>query len=81
MLGTALAMHRVAVLGQQGLTAAEAAANFLPQTVTGIAATLISGALSDRIPQKYGVTIAVTTLARASRTSPPGCSVRWVAVR
>lgn len=39
--------------------------NFLPQTVTGVAATLITGALLDRIPPKYGVTIAATTLTRA----------------
>ncbi|KTR40798.1 MFS-type transporter [Curtobacterium oceanosedimentum] len=65
MLSTALAFHQVAVLGEQGLTPGEAAANFLPQTVTGIAATLITGALSDRIPPKYGVTIAMTTLTGA----------------
>jgi len=65
MLSTALAFHQVAVLGEQGLTPAEAATNFLPQTFTGIAATLITGALSDRIPPKYGVTIAMTTLTGA----------------
>lgn len=65
MLSTALAFHQVAVLGEQGLTPGEAAANFLPQTVTGIAATLLTGALSDRIPPKFGVTIAMTTLTGA----------------
>lgn len=79
MLSTALAFHQVAVLGEQGLTAAEAAANFLPQTVTGIAATLITGALSDRVPPKFGVTIAMTTLTGALLLLPvvhPG----WPAV-
>lgn len=79
MLSTALAFHQVAVLGEQGLTAAGAAANFLPQTVTGIAATLITGALSDRIAPKYGVTIAMTTLAGALLLLPvvhPG----WTAI-
>ncbi|MCM3521689.1 MFS transporter [Curtobacterium sp. P97] len=65
MLSTALAFHQVAVLGERGLTPGEAAANFLPQTVTGIAATLLTGALSDRIPPKFGVTIAMTTLTGA----------------
>ncbi|WIE79201.1 MULTISPECIES: MFS transporter [unclassified Curtobacterium] len=79
MLSTALAFHQVAVLGEQGLTATEAAANFLPQTVTGIAATLITGALSDRIAPKCGVTIAMVTLTGALVLLPtvqPG----WTAI-
>jgi len=79
MLSTALAFHQVAVLGEQGLSATEAAANFLPQTITGIAATLITGALSDRIAPKYGVTIAMVTLTGALLLLPtvqPG----WTAI-
>ncbi|MFD1720417.1 MFS transporter [Amnibacterium endophyticum] len=70
MIGTALAFHQISVLGAQGLTPAEAAVNFLPQTVTGIAATLLTGALSDRIAPKFGVTISMVTLATAMLLLP-----------
>lgn len=48
MLGTALAFHQIAVLGERGLTPFEAAANFLPQTLTALLTTLAVGALVDR---------------------------------
>lgn len=77
MLGTALAFHQISVLGAQGLPPAEAAANFLPQTITGILATLLTGAMADRIAPKFGVTFAMTTLAGALVLLPtvsPGLS-------
>ncbi|MGQ1799086.1 MFS transporter [Kocuria oceani] len=77
MLGTALAFHQISVLGAQGLSPAQAAANFLPQTITGILATLLTGAAADRIPPKYGVTFAMATLAAALTLLPtvgPGVS-------
>ncbi|MCM3487613.1 MFS transporter, partial [Kocuria rosea] len=77
MLGTALAFHQISVLGAQGLSPAEAAANFLPQTVTGILATLLTGAVADRIAPKFGVTFAMVTLAAALLLLPavsPGVS-------
>lgn len=77
MLGTALAFHQISVLGAQGLSPVQAAANFLPQTVTGILATLLTGAVADRIPPKFGVTFAMATLAGALLLLPavsPGLS-------
>lgn len=65
LLSTALAFHQISILGAQGLSPLEAAANFLPQTLTGIAATLAAGALSDRIPPKYFVTFSMATMAAA----------------
>lgn len=65
LLSTALAFHQISILGAQGLSPIEAAANFLPQTLTGIAATLAAGALSDRIPPKYFVTFSMVTMAAA----------------
>lgn len=65
LLSTALAFHQISILGAQGLSPIEAAANFLPQTLTGIAATLAAGALSDRIPPKYFVTFSMVTMAVA----------------
>lgn len=49
LVGTALIFHQVDVLGERGLTAAQAAATFLPQTVAGLACTLLIGALLDRV--------------------------------
>jgi MFS family permease len=46
--GTAIGFHQIALLGEQGLSATEAAANFLPQTVAGTLATLLLGYLVDR---------------------------------
>ncbi|MFP7834554.1 MFS transporter [Marisediminicola sp. LYQ134] len=63
MLGTALAFHQIAILGEQGLSPFEAAANFLPQTATGIAATLLVGVFIDRISPKLFVIFSMLTLA------------------
>ncbi|QQE49869.1 MFS transporter [Micrococcus luteus] len=65
MLSTALAFHQISVLGEQGLDPVQAAANFLPQTLSGIAATLATGSVVDRIAPKYGVSFAMATLAAA----------------
>ncbi|MCC3761945.1 MFS transporter [Glycomyces sp. TRM65418] len=46
--GTAIGFHQIALLGEQGLSATEAAANFLPQTIAGTLATLLLGYLVDR---------------------------------
>ena len=40
MLGTAVAFHQISLLTARGLTVAQAAANFIPQTLAGLAATL-----------------------------------------
>lgn len=79
LLSTALAFNQISILGAQGLSPLEAAANFLPQTLTGIAATLAAGALSDRIPPKYCVTFSMATMAAALLLIPtitPG----WTAI-
>lgn len=77
LLSTALAFHQISILGDQGLSSLEAAANFLPQTVSGIIATLAAGALSDRIAPKYFVTLSMATMAAALLLLPvimPGWS-------
>ena len=53
MLGTAVAFHQVHLLGERGLSATEAAANFLPQTASSLVATLAVGALIDRISPRW----------------------------
>ncbi|MGY1827582.1 MFS transporter [Blastococcus sp. SYSU DS0541] len=53
MLGTAVAFHQIDLLGEQGLSSGEAAANFLPQTAASLLATLVVGALVDRISPRW----------------------------
>ncbi|WP_300014165.1 MFS transporter [Pseudonocardia sp.] len=52
LIVTALTFHQIDVLGERGLTSVEAAATFLPQTVAGLAATLLVGVALDRISAK-----------------------------
>jgi MFS family permease len=79
MLGTALAFHQIALLGERGLTPFEAAANFLPQTVTALAATLIVGALIDRIDPRIIMVIAMAAMA-ASLALVSFVSPGWMAL-
>ncbi|MER3390374.1 MAG: MFS transporter [Microcella sp.] len=63
MLSTALAFHQISILGQQGFSTLEAAANFLPQTITALLATLGVGALADRIDPRWGVVFSMAMMA------------------
>lgn len=47
--GTSIGFHQIALLGEQGLSTVEAASNFLPQTIAGTTATLLTGYLVDRM--------------------------------
>lgn len=53
MLVTAVVFHQMSLLGERGLSTAQAAANFLPQTGAALGATLLAGYLLDwlRRPQ------------------------------
>lgn len=65
MLTTGLAFHQISILTTQGLTSTQAAANFIPQTITGILATLIAGALSHRVDPRYALAGSMLLLAGA----------------
>lgn len=78
-LTTALAFHQIAILGEQGLTPLEAAASFLPQTVTGILATVLTGSLIDRTSPKLFVVFSMTTLS-VSLLMLPLVEPGWTAV-
>lgn len=65
LLGTALNFHQISVLGERGLSPTEAAANFLPQTVAGLAATLLTGYLADRVSDKILIIAALAVLTGA----------------
>lgn len=65
MIGTGLAFHQISLLGEQALTVAQAAGNFIPQTVAGITATLGMGVLIDRILPRLLISGAMAMLAGA----------------
>jgi len=77
MLSTGLAFHLISILGAQGLTTIEAAANFIPQTVAALLGTLGLGAIVDRIDPRWGVAASMLTMAGALGLLPfvgPGIS-------
>ncbi|MEX0869747.1 MAG: hypothetical protein WD011_08750, partial [Nitriliruptoraceae bacterium] len=65
MIATALSFHQIDLLGEQGLTPVQAAANFLPQTLAALVATLGAGWLLDRAPAKLVLVSAMVVLAVA----------------
>lgn len=77
MLTTALAFHQIDLLGEQGLTPVEAAANFLPQTVATFSTVLIVGALVDHIAPRWILLTSMMLLTIAMLAVPlvrPGAS-------
>lgn len=77
MLGTAVAFHQISLLTARGLTVTEAAANFIPQTIAGLAATLVTGYLIDRFAPRWMTASSMVVLAAAllwGTTVSPGLS-------
>ena len=70
MLTTAMAFHQIDLLGEQGLTPIEAAANFLPQTVATFTTVLLVGALVDRIAPRWILLASMLLLATAMLAVP-----------
>lgn len=60
MLSTAVAFHQINLLGSKGLSATEAAANFIPQTFAGLLATLVVGNMIDRVNIRW---VVLTSMA------------------
>lgn len=65
LITTGLAFHQISLLGERGLSVAQAAANFLPQTAAAIAATLLMGPLVDRIRPRLLIAASMVSLAGA----------------
>jgi MFS family permease len=65
MFTTGIAFHLISILGAQGLTPAEAAANFIPQTISAIAASLGMGAIVDKRDPRWGIVLSMSSLAAA----------------
>lgn len=70
MLTTALGFHQIDLLGEQGLTAVEAAANFIPQTIATFMTVIAVGALSDRIAPRWLIATSMLLLAGAMLAVP-----------
>ncbi|MGD9620580.1 MAG: MFS transporter [Mycolicibacterium sp.] len=69
MVTTGLNFHQIALLGERGLSATEAAANFIPQTAAALVATLVIGASADFVAPKVGIAIAMVALSGAMVTA------------
>jgi len=65
MIGTGLAFHQIDLLGEQGLTPVQAAANFLPQTIASLLATLAVGSMVDRFAARWVLTTSMLLLMGA----------------
>lgn len=65
LVATGLNFHQQALLGERGLTATEAAATFLPQTIAGLIATFGLGWLADRFSDRVLIITTMATLATA----------------
>lgn len=75
MITTGLAFHQISLLGERGLTVAQAAANFVPQTGAAIIATLAMGTLVDRIAPRLLVPASMGAIAAAlvlAQVAAPG---------
>jgi MFS-type transporter involved in bile tolerance (Atg22 family) len=69
MVTTGLNFHQIALLGERGLSATEAAANFIPQTLAALVGTLLIGASADVIAPKIGIAVAMVALSAAMLTA------------
>lgn len=65
MIGTGLAFHQIDLLGEQGLTSTQAAANFIPQTFAALTATLLVGSMVDWLSARWVLAVSMALLAGA----------------
>lgn len=62
---TGLTFHHVNLLAERGLSATEAATNFLPQTLAGLTAALLIGRLADRVAERLLLATTLLSLVAA----------------
>ncbi|MEX0832242.1 MAG: MFS transporter [Nitriliruptoraceae bacterium] len=70
MIGTGLSFHQIDLLGEQGLTPVQAAANFLPQTLAALIVTLLVGPLIDRVAPRWVLSGSMAMIATAMIAVP-----------
>lgn len=61
-INTGLNFHQINILGEQGLSRIEAAANYLPQTAGTLIATLVVGAMVDKVRQRWIIVVNMAAL-------------------
>ncbi|NNJ63588.1 MAG: MFS transporter [Dactylosporangium sp.] len=71
LLATAVGFHQISLLAERGLSPTAAAANFLPQTAAGVAATLAAGVVVDRWQPRTLIVASMAGLA---------CGLVWATV-
>ena len=69
-LGTGLHFHMVSIFDDAGMSAAAAAAAFMPLALTGALVRLVSGVLADRVPVRYLLCAALIGLAASLVMAP-----------
>jgi MFS family permease len=79
LLGTGLTFDQISLLGERGLTPAQAAANFIPQMAAGLAATVLTGYLADRVPDRVLI-IASLAILTGALTAAGYVSPGWSAI-
>lgn len=80
MLVTAVTFHQISMLGERGLTTAQAAANFLPQTAAALAATLLTGVLVDRLDHPRLLIVASMCLLAGALVGATVLTPGWSAM-
>lgn len=63
LVGTGLMFHHIDLLAERGLTSAEAAAVFLPLTLSSAASAIVAGRVADRISPRVVAAMALLLLA------------------
>jgi sugar phosphate permease len=69
-LGTGLHFHMVSIFDDAGMSAAAAAAAFMPLALTGALVRVASGVLADRVPVRYLLSAALVGLAASLVMAP-----------
>lgn len=80
MLVTAVTFHQISLLGERGLTSGQAAANFLPQTAAGLAATFLTGVLVDRLSRPRLLIVASMCLLAGALVAASVLGPGWSAM-
>lgn len=63
LITTGVNFHQISVLGEQGLTPIQAATNYVPQTLAGLAVSLWAGVQIDRVHPRFMAMFMLALLA------------------
>lgn len=80
MLVTAVVFHQMSLLGERGLSTAQAAANFLPHTAAALGATLLTGFVMDRVRHPRLLIVAAMGLLASALAGATVLTPGWSAI-